>query len=455
MNPHRIRMILLTCGLAGALGFGTPPGFAADPRDPKARELLDEVVRAYKALPAYGDMGEFVLTMTVDGTPRTQRVPLHLTFVRPNKLNLDTGLARLVSDGKTMTTVVAPLGKFRIAPAPEAITFEKVFTSGPVGSALFGGPGAPMMVILLNLLVGGEPARAVLDLGDTLSIEKDRDLDGKSCRVLKVGTEKGTTPAFLLLVDPETKLLRSIDLAFDPKGFQDSLPAGRKAVPDVYRWTAGKVSTQPPADAVFAFEPLKGFTEVDDLGKNEPAEDAEQKFKVHELIGKPAPGFTLTVLDGEGKTKTVSRADLAGKVVMIDFWATWCGPCLVELPEVQKLIESYGKAKKGVVIVALSQDNDPKEPAEVRKLIESTLAKKKIDLTSTPVGKVALDPSNSVGEAFHVEGYPTVVLIDPKGVVRSAHVGFSPEVGTVLTREIDALLEGKSLGKSRKAESGK
>ena len=56
-----------------------------------------------------------------------------------------------------------------------------------------------------------------------------------------------------------------------------------------------------------------------------------------------------------------------------------------------------------------------------------------------------------MGEAFKVEGYPTVVLLDPKGVVRSAHVGFSPEVGAVLTKEIDALLDGKPIGKDKAA----
>ncbi len=152
----------------------------------------------------------------------------------------------------------------------------------------------------------------------------------------------------------------------------------------------------------------------------------------------------------------MTKADLAGKVVLIDFWATWCGPCLMELPEIQKLVEHYKDAKKDVLIVALSQDSEPQEISEVRKLVEKTLADKKIDLTRGPVGRIGLDPSNSVGKAFDVEGYPTLVILDAKGIVQSAHVGYNPDAAEPLHKslatEIDALLEGKSLvGEKNKA----
>ena len=131
---------------------------------------------------------------------------------------------------------------------------------------------------------------------------------------------------------------------------------------------------------------------------------------------------------------------------MIDFWATWCGPCLMELPEVQKLVEAYAKAKKEVLIVALSQDDAPKELPELRKLVEKTLDDKKIILTGNSVGLVGLDPSHSVGDAFAVNAYPTVVLLDGKGVVQAAHVGIPngdiEGVAGVLGKAIDTLLEG-------------
>ncbi len=155
------------------------------------------------------------------------------------------------------------------------------------------------------------------------------------------------------------------------------------------------------------------------------------------------------MLDGPAKTKTITKAELAGKVIVIDFWATWCGPCMKELPEIQKVIEAYAGSKKDVVVVALSQDDEPAELSQVRKLVEKTLSEKGFNLSNAPVGLVGLDPSKSVGGAFQLEGYPTLVILDRKGVVQSVHVGFDPSssvpLNKSLAKEIDTLLDGKSL----------
>ena len=91
----------------------------------------------------------------------------------------------------------------------------------------------------------------------------------------------------------------------------------------------------------------------------------------------------------------------------------------------------------------------------MRKLVEKTLADKKINLTGNPVGRIGLDPSKSVGTAFELEGYPTLVILDGKGIVQSVHVGFNPEaaepLSKTLAKEIDTLLEG-SRWRARKSQ---
>lgn len=413
--------------------------------DPKARALFDEVAKAYKALSSYSDQGEFVVAMTASGKSDKQVVPIKVTLVRPNKFEIDTNVVRLVSDGKTLTTSVIPLKRYMAVPAPEKVDIE-TFREGPIGASLFGGPSGVPMFVLINLLTSPDPASAIAQIGGALRLVGGSDPKtagapaGNSALLIEIG--KGA-PAILLTIDPATKLLSNIDLQIPA----ETLKAQNVSI-EKLGWAAGAVSTAVANDRSFAFDAPKGFAKVDTLLEGRGEAQAKNS-----KLGKPAPDFTLTLLDGPGKTKTITRAELAGKVVVIDFWATWCGPCLNELPEIQKLIESYANTQKDVVIVALSQDDEPSEITQLRKLVEKTLADKKINLTPNPVGRIGLDPSKSVGTAFELEGYPTLVILDGKGIVQSVHVGFNPQaaepLNKTLAREINTLLEGKSLTGSK------
>lgn len=450
--------------LAGLLAFDGPVIATARaqsdaprdraPGDAPARMLFAEVAKAYRDLASYFDQGEFVVSMKLGGQERRQTRPMRLTFVRPNRFDLDSGAIRLVCDGKTMTTVIEPLKKYMSAPAPEAVTID-TFREGPTGAILFGGPtaapSASPMFVLLNLLTGTEPDVLLNQMGGTLRTAKPQ-AGSPEGQALLIDLQEG--PDLLLRVDPKSKLLASIELKIDPAQLKKSAPPGQTLEIDRFGWSAGTIATSVPADRSFAFAAPKGFAAIAGLGDRPPAgAEPAPEHAVQQKIGKPAPDFTLTLLDGPGKTRTVTKADLAGKVVVIDFWATWCGPCLMELPEIQKLVEHYKDAKKDVVIVALSQDDNPKEISEVRTLVEKKLAEKTLELTGGAVGRIGLDPSNSVGKAFDVEGYPTLVILDGKGVVQSAHVGYDPDAREPLHKslatEIDALLEGKSLAGDR------
>ena len=192
------------------------------------------------------------------------------------------------------------------------------------------------MFVLLSLLTAADPAAAIAQIGGSLQLAQAQGGDG----ALLIELGKGE-PTILLKIDPATKLLTSVDLVLAPEVLK-----ARNVSIERLGWASGAVSTQVAKDRSFAFEVPKGFAKLDtslEAQGEGPVKNAK--------IGKPAPDFTLTLLDGPGKTKTITKAELAGKVVVIDFWATWCGPCLKELPEIQKLVESYANAKKEVMVV--------------------------------------------------------------------------------------------------------
>jgi thiol-disulfide isomerase/thioredoxin len=144
------------------------------------------------------------------------------------------------------------------------------------------------------------------------------------------------------------------------------------------------------------------------------------------LVGKPAPDFKLELLDGG----EVELSKLKGKnVVLLDFWATWCGPCRQVMPALQEISEEY--RSKGVRYLAV---NLREEPAKIQEYLKS--AKLKIE--------VPLDKDGQVAERYNVRGIPTMAIVDKKGIVREVHVGASANLKAELKKTLDAILAGKN-----------
>ncbi len=120
--------------------------------------------------------------------------------------------------------------------------------------------------------------------------------------------------------------------------------------------------------------------------------------------GAPAPDFTLNQLDGSA----IRLADLKGQVVLINFWATWCGPCRLEMPDIQKQYDAL--KDKAFTVLAVNLD----EPADDVRRYTSDLA-----LTFP----VLLDPGAKVNDLYRVRGYPTTFFVNRDGVIQREHVG--------------------------------
>ena len=119
-----------------------------------------------------------------------------------------------------------------------------------------------------------------------------------------------------------------------------------------------------------------------------------------------APAYTFVTLDGD----TVRSADLAGKVVVLNFWATWCGPCRLEMPSLQALHERSDTSE--VVVLGLSTDVGSADP------IRAFLEEREITYS---VGRATQAHRQAFGG---IRGIPTTFIIDPDGVIQHRVVGY-------------------------------
>ena len=131
----------------------------------------------------------------------------------------------------------------------------------------------------------------------------------------------------------------------------------------------------------------------------------------------PVPRVTYERLGGG----TFSPYDARGKVLFLDFFATWCEPCRLEMP----MVERYARAHPEVTVVAI----DVGEP-------ESLVAPfaKKYHLTS-----VALDPSTRSQGLFQIDGFPTIVVIDPQSRIRATWTGFNPAIEMAMASAVQSV----------------
>jgi cytochrome c biogenesis protein CcmG/thiol:disulfide interchange protein DsbE len=145
--------------------------------------------------------------------------------------------------------------------------------------------------------------------------------------------------------------------------------------------------------------------------------------KQNDAVGKPAPEFQLDTANGKGK---IDLASLKGKVVFVDFWATWCGPCKESFPKLQELYTKY--ASSGLEIVGVSEDDENQGIAEFGQAHGNA---------KFPLG---WDSGKSIAGKYNPPTMPTTFVVDKDGVVRFVHVGYHDNDQAELEKELKSLL---------------
>ncbi len=134
----------------------------------------------------------------------------------------------------------------------------------------------------------------------------------------------------------------------------------------------------------------------------------------------PAPHVTYALLDGG----SFALAQQRGHTVFLDFWATWCTPCRLSLP----LVEGYARAHPNVDIVAVNMGEPEPAVAAFSK--------------QYGMSKVAMDPQSLSTGFFQLQGYPTMVVIDPQGRIRATWMGFNPAIAANMENAREKLDSG-------------
>ena len=186
-------------------------------------------------------------------------------------------------------------------------------------------------------------------------------------------------------------------------------PATEPADPPVA--TSDPEST-PVATATSDPLPTALHTKIDSKCGNDPG------------VGEAAKPFTLKTPDG----KEISLANYRGKVVLLNFWGTWCKPCLKELPEFDRLYRRY--RKHGLVLIAIATDTEPEK-------VQEFATQRKL------AAKLALG-GEPLADQYESSNFPFSFVIDAKGQIRGSYRGYKPECAGKLEQDIRTQLEQRS-----------
>jgi thiol-disulfide isomerase/thioredoxin len=146
----------------------------------------------------------------------------------------------------------------------------------------------------------------------------------------------------------------------------------------------------------------------------QPSEEASPQ------VGHKAPGFELSDLSGN----KIALNQYKGKIVMLDFWATWCGPCRMTMPVVERIQKEF---QNDLIVLAINIQ-------ESRNVVGNYVSRQRV------TSRVLLDETGRVGTEYGSESIPMQVLIDRDGVIRHVQVGYSSRMAAMLRAQISKLL---------------
>ncbi len=251
----------------------------------------------------------------------------------------------------------------------------------------------------------------------TATHEGVRTIDGVECDVVKITADPSGNRSMLYFIGKNDSLLHRVENTIRMMMPGASTPSTGRVI-----FNAKGLDTQPKTDgSMFRLPCPDGYRSEIFQGSFTNAPQTEQGFLA---AGSQAPDWELKTPDG----KVVSLKSLRGKVVVMDFWSSWCGPCKMAMPGLQKVHEQF----KDKPVAILGINCRERSPDGEKKGLEFVRQK---GLTYTQLMK-----GDSVEKAYKVGGIPCFYIIGPEGKVIYATSGFQPRLHEYMSQLIEKSL---------------
>ena len=401
-----MRRFIVPVGVMALLSIG-----AGQPSD-SVSAVLQQVNAAYANLQFAEFDGHVIGHFDVGGQLKDQDVPFTSSWRSPNLFRHQ--LKDDVLIGSTGQTVYAYDPNRKVYISNDAPKDRADLSSWPTVVASILQEQNPSMLLTL----AGSAAGPLNDLAAEMNRLPDTFLGGVACPTLQF--ELPNHEAVTMVFDPKTSLLRQASFDLRKKLEQEGTTDVKAALVTV-EYTPTPALPKPAGDATFAWTPPEGATLATASG---PAPDGsdEPGAAAMALVGKAAPDFTLPGLDD----KPVKLSSLKGSVVVVDFWATWCGPCVVSMPHLDELNKE--QSPNGLKVFAVDQQEEKEAVAAFVRKQGWTLP-------------ILLDSGGDVSKLYSAEAIPETVIIGKDGTVKKVFVG----VGADTEDQLKAIV-GKEMG---------
>lgn len=359
---------------------------------PDAAELVRSIEKAYDSLSSFHFVGVRRTETKIQNEAKKQEYACVFAWEKPHRAHIEVeGEDRKivgVTDGKTMwgflpnenVYVAVPMAEEELDPSvfnptEEVLSFVRLFQEFLRGAQEV-------------RVVRKEPFRWNGAENEVFVLEVDYRPE--------VLSETFRVSPLTLWVDPKTHMILKESLRLFPP---EALEGGEEVeIIESIQFETLRVNEKLPEE-LFVFQPPEGAEQVERLFPEEEA--------YPDLTGEEAHDFELSDLSG-GR---VRLNELRGKVVLLDFWASWCGPCRVELPTILSLQEEF--AEKGLVVFGVNNES-------------SEVARKFLEENGFAL-RTILDAENEVHRLYQVVAIPTVVIVNREGMISAYFVGVQEE----------------------------